>query len=142
MVIFTNSQCPYCKQYVPAMLDYAYQNNMNLYVINLSSKKFNNSDELTKKIISFLKFDKRSDLKKIEALKLIYANDFSSTIDSLDKDFSSLIGTKIEIFKNENNVNYSQDLLQINNKIANKIHIIETPTVYIDGILFTDYGVK
>ena len=40
MVVFTNSQCPFCKQYVPAMLDFAINNNMSLYVINLSNKKF------------------------------------------------------------------------------------------------------
>lgn len=135
MVVFTNSQCPFCKQYVPAMLDYALENNMNLYVINLSSKKFENSEESAINIIAFLKYDKRSPKDKIETIKSIYSKGITSK-----DDFLTLFKIDKNILDKEN-MDYSKELLEINNKIAKKIHIIETPTVYIDGILFTEYGI-
>lgn len=142
MVVFTNSQCPFCKQYVPAMFDFAINNNMSLYVINLSNKKFNNSEIITRNILSFLKFDKRASLEKINLLKEIYAHNFTTNEEYLTDEFSKLISLDKNILSNKEKVSFSNELLEINNKVAKKLYVSEVPTVYIDNILFNEYGGK
>ena len=140
MVVFTNSQCPFCKQYVPAMLDFAINNNMSLYVINLSNKKFNNSEILTKNVISFLKFDKRNSHEKINLIKKIYTHNFTTNEEYLIEEFSKLLPVDKNILIDKDNLKFADELLEINNKLAKKLYVSETPTVYIDGVLFNDYG--
>lgn len=140
MVIFTNLQCMFCKRYVPAMYEYALNNNMNLYVIHLTSNNHSNSEDLASYLLTFIKKSELSDDKKIEILSSIYQRDFISTKEDLLKEFNSIIGKDNEIsLKDIENFN-SKRLLKINNELAKKIYIRETPTVYIDDVLFTEYS--
>lgn len=142
MVIFTNSQCPFCKQYVPAMYEYALNNNMSLYVINLSNNKFGNSNTLTNNIITFFKYDTKTTTEKIKLIKDIYLYNFSTNENLLNDEFSKLVKMDINILNDKAKKEYANSLTEINNKLAKKIHITETPTVFIDNELFNDYGGK
>lgn len=141
IVVFSNIECPMCKRLVPSILEFGILNNMNIYMYNITSDKFFNSKNLSTFMIAYSKKNKESfkGSEYIEKLKKLYVYQFSSlSKEELLKEFNRILESDITL--EDISKSFSEDVLKTVNRVAEKLYVNSTPTVYIDGNNFDDFG--
>lgn len=134
MVIFSDPQCPYCIQRIPKLLDFARENNMNVYFydIPLPIPDHANSKEIAICINTVIKKNKGN---AVEIIKNSYKHHFGKRKKSLEAviiEFNKISGVS-PITKKDIDDNDAKKHLEDSINISDILHISGTPTVYVDG---------
>jgi len=134
MVIFSDPQCPYCMQRVPQVLDFARENNMNVYYYDvlLPIPEHANSKEIALCTHTAIK---KNNNDAIKIIKNAYGHDFGRRkkgLDTIIMEFNRASGVS-PIAKKDIEKQEAKKHLDESVNTVDVLHIKRTPTVYVDG---------